>query len=138
MTKVNVHNIDHSLCVIAQHMDVKSTTHCTLLSSLIYRLLRTLAKCDITLNKLQSTVHKCFHFLVQMEHKQACSANSTRSDTVLEQPWSTLTLKPLQCIKVSRQMQHCECYVRKQHGHYRYSSKSAFFLSGAPQPSASL
>ena len=137
MTKVSVHNIDHSLCAIAQHMDVKSTTHCTSLSSLI-GFLRTLAKCDITLNKLQSTVHKRFHFLVQMGHKQVCSANSTRSDTVLEQPWSTLTPKQLQCIKVPRQMQRCECYVRQQHGHYRYSSKSAFFLSGVPQPSASL
>ena len=75
-------------------MDVKSTSHCTSLSSLI-GFLRTLAKCDIALNELQFTEHKRFHFLVQMEHKQSSGANSTRSDTVLEEPLSTLTLKPL-------------------------------------------
>ena len=107
--KVCVHNVDHSLYVIAQHMDVKSTTHCTLLSGLI-GFLRTSAKCDIALNELQSTEHKRFHFLVQMGHKQSSTANSTRSDTVFEQPSSTLTPKPLiqhlQCIKVPWQMQH--------------------------------
>ena len=107
--KVNVHNVDHSLYVIAQHMDVKSTIHCTLLSSLI-EFLRTLARCDIALNELQFTEHKRFHFLVQMGHKQSSSANSTRSDTVHEQPSFTLTpkllIQHLQCIKAAWQTQH--------------------------------
>ena len=67
VTKVNVHNVNHSVCVIVHHMNTKSTTHCTSLFSLI-GFLRALAKCDIGLNELQFTGHKRFHFLVQMGH----------------------------------------------------------------------